>query len=42
MHFRDFDEVRADLDADLGEAVTIPGLVRQPTLTLRVRRSKKG
>ncbi|MGX1882192.1 DUF6286 domain-containing protein, partial [Streptomyces sp. NPDC055287] len=41
-HFRDLDEVRADLDATLGEAATTLGLSRQPTLTVRVRRSKKG
>jgi hypothetical protein len=41
-HFRDLDEVRADLDATLGEAVTFLGLARQPKLTVRVRRPKKG
>ncbi|MGW7466656.1 DUF6286 domain-containing protein [Streptomyces xantholiticus] len=41
-HFRDLDEVRADLDATLGEAVTTLGLSRQPTLSVRVRRPKKG
>ena len=41
-HFRDLEEVRADLDATLGEAVTFMGLARQPTLTVRVRRPKKG
>ncbi|MFG2723710.1 DUF6286 domain-containing protein [Streptomyces canus] len=41
-HFRDLDEVRGDLDAELGEAVTSLGLARQPTLALRVRRPKKG
>lgn len=41
-HFRDLDEVRADLDAELGEAVTSLGLARQPTLAVRVRRPKKG
>ncbi|MFD9395168.1 DUF6286 domain-containing protein [Streptomyces sp. NPDC060000] len=41
-HFRDLQEVRADLDAALGEAVTFLGLARQPTLTVRVRRPKKG
>jgi hypothetical protein len=41
-HFRDLDEVRADLDAALGEAMTTLGLSRQPTLSVRVRRSKKG
>ncbi|MGW0861073.1 DUF6286 domain-containing protein [Streptomyces sp. NPDC002611] len=41
-HFRDLEEVRADLDATLGEAVTSLGLARQPALTVRVRRPKKG
>ncbi|MFF8191401.1 DUF6286 domain-containing protein [Streptomyces bobili] len=41
-HFRDLEEVRADLDATLGEAVTALGLARQPTLTVHVRRPKKG
>ncbi|MDQ0714953.1 hypothetical protein QFZ55_004405 [Streptomyces luteogriseus] len=41
-HFRDLEEVRADLDATLGEAVTSLGLARQPALTVQVRRPKKG
>ncbi|MEU7068596.1 DUF6286 domain-containing protein [Streptomyces narbonensis] len=41
-HFRDLDEVRADLDAALGEAVATLGLARRPTLTVHVRRPKKG
>jgi hypothetical protein len=41
-HFRDLEEVRADLDATLGEAATSLGLARQPTLTVHVRRPKKG
>ncbi|UOB11354.1 alkaline shock response membrane anchor protein AmaP [Streptomyces sp. HP-A2021] len=41
-HFRDLEEVRADLDAKLGEAVTSMGLARQPALTVHVRRPKKG
>ncbi|MER5201112.1 DUF6286 domain-containing protein, partial [Streptomyces sp. NPDC002884] len=41
-HFRDLQEVHADLAATLGEAVTSLGLARQPTLTVRVRRPKKG
>ncbi|MFJ8718067.1 DUF6286 domain-containing protein [Streptomyces violaceus] len=41
-HFRDLEEVRADLDATLGEAVTSLGLARQPALTVRARRPKKG
>ncbi|MGW0610212.1 DUF6286 domain-containing protein [Streptomyces sp. NPDC002788] len=40
-HFRDLEEVRSDLDATLGEAVTSLGLARQPTLTVHVRRPKK-
>ncbi|MFJ3093961.1 DUF6286 domain-containing protein [Streptomyces hydrogenans] len=42
VHFRDLDEVRADLDAALGEAVEALGLARRPTLTVHVRRPKKG
>ncbi|MFI9580524.1 DUF6286 domain-containing protein [Streptomyces sp. NPDC052236] len=41
-HFRDLDEVRADLNAALGEVVTFLGLARQPTLTVHVQRPKKG
>ncbi|MFD3534879.1 DUF6286 domain-containing protein [Streptomyces sp. NPDC058664] len=41
-HFRDLDEVRADLDTALGEAVAALGLARRPTLTVHVRRPKKG
>ncbi|WP_149548741.1 DUF6286 domain-containing protein [Streptomyces marokkonensis] len=41
-HFRDIEDVRADLDSTLGEAVTFLGLARQPKLTVRVRRPKKG
>ncbi|MET9897196.1 DUF6286 domain-containing protein [Streptomyces sp. NPDC006446] len=41
-HFRNLDEVRADLNAELGQAVTSLGLARQPTLAVRVRRPKKG
>ncbi|MFJ1971143.1 DUF6286 domain-containing protein [Streptomyces sp. NPDC087903] len=40
-HFRDLEEVRADLDATLGEAVTSLRFARQPTLTVRVRRPKE-
>jgi hypothetical protein len=40
-HFRDLEEVRADLDATLGEAVTSLRLARQPTLAVRVRRPKR-
>jgi hypothetical protein len=41
-HFRGLDEVRADLDATLREALTTLGLSRQPTLSVHVRRPKKG
>lgn len=41
-HFRDLEEVRADLDAALSDAVTFLGLARQPRLTVQVRRPKKG
>ncbi|MET9678704.1 DUF6286 domain-containing protein [Streptomyces coeruleorubidus] len=41
-HFRDLEETRVDLDATLTEAVTSLGLARQPTLTVHVRRPKKG
>jgi hypothetical protein len=41
-HFRDLEEVRADLEATLGSAVTFLGLARQPTLIVHVRRPKKG
>ncbi|MEU6879050.1 DUF6286 domain-containing protein [Streptomyces sp. NPDC046712] len=41
-HFRDLEEIRADLDATLGEAVTSLGLARQPMLTVTARRPKKG
>ncbi|MER6469881.1 DUF6286 domain-containing protein [Streptomyces collinus] len=42
-HFRDLDEVRADLDAVLGDAVGGLGLSRVPALTVRVRRAgRKG
>ena len=40
-HFRDLEEVRADLDATLREVVTALGLARQPALTVHVRRPKK-
>ncbi|MFF3207613.1 DUF6286 domain-containing protein [Streptomyces sp. NPDC002962] len=41
-HFRGLEEVREDLAATMGEAVKSLGLARQPTLTVRVRRPKKG
>ncbi|MFB7215784.1 DUF6286 domain-containing protein [Streptomyces sp. NPDC056255] len=41
-HFRDLNEVHADLDAALSKAVTNLGLARKPTLDVRVRRPKKG
>ncbi|MEU6947500.1 DUF6286 domain-containing protein [Streptomyces sp. NPDC046316] len=42
VHFRELDEVRADLDAALGEAVSTLGLARPPTVSVRVRRPRKG
>ncbi|MET7295159.1 DUF6286 domain-containing protein [Streptomyces griseoloalbus] len=42
-HFRELDDVRADLDAVLDDAVRGLGLARPPTLSLRVRRpGRKG
>ncbi|GHH94471.1 DUF6286 domain-containing protein [Streptomyces capillispiralis] len=42
-HFRALDDVRADLDAVLGDAVRGLGLARPPSLSLRVRRpGRKG
>ncbi|MEV7076793.1 DUF6286 domain-containing protein [Streptomyces sp. NPDC093990] len=43
-HFRELDDVRADLDASLGEAVRGLGLARPPALSVHVARStgKKG
>ncbi|MFF7240798.1 DUF6286 domain-containing protein [Streptomyces collinus] len=42
-HFRDLDEVRADLDTVLGDAVGGLGLSRVPALSVRVRRAgRKG
>lgn len=42
-HFRDLDEVRADLDMTLAEAVQGLGLVRRPKLSMRVvRPGRKG
>jgi hypothetical protein len=41
-HFRDLEEVRADLEAELGDAVTSLGLSRTPSVAVRVRRPKKG
>ncbi|WP_333773208.1 DUF6286 domain-containing protein [Streptomyces sp. IBSBF 3136] len=38
-HFRDLDDVRADLDAVLGDAVGGLGLSRVPALSVRVRRA---
>ncbi|MFI7499179.1 DUF6286 domain-containing protein [Streptomyces sp. NPDC049687] len=40
-HFRDLEEVQADLDTTLGETVTSLRLARQPRLAVRVRRPKK-
>lgn len=41
-HFRDLNEVRADLNAALSKAVANLGLAQQPKLDVRVRRPKKG
>jgi hypothetical protein len=42
-HFRELDDVRADLDAVLGEAIRALGLARPPALSVRVRRpGRKG
>ncbi|WP_432014591.1 DUF6286 domain-containing protein [Streptomyces cucumeris] len=41
-HFRDLDEVRADLVTVLGEGIRQLGLARHPGLTVRVRRPAKG
>ncbi|MEV6181622.1 DUF6286 domain-containing protein [Streptomyces sp. NPDC052016] len=42
-HFRELDDVRADLDAVLGDAVRGLGLAHPPTLSVRVRRlGRKG
>ncbi|MFJ4573276.1 DUF6286 domain-containing protein [Streptomyces sp. NPDC088846] len=42
-HFRELDDVRADLDTVLGTAVGELGLARPPSLSVRVRRpAKKG
>ncbi|MCT9081894.1 DUF6286 domain-containing protein [Streptomyces fulvoviolaceus] len=42
-HFRELDDVRADLDATLAEAIRGLGLVRPPALSVRVARSgRKG
>ncbi|MFJ3228309.1 DUF6286 domain-containing protein [Streptomyces sp. NPDC086783] len=41
-HFRDLEEVRADLKAELGDAVTSLGLNRTPAVAVRVRRPRKG
>ncbi|MGW4072717.1 DUF6286 domain-containing protein [Streptomyces asiaticus] len=40
-HFRDLDEVRADLDAALHEGIRQLGLARPPALSVHVRRSAK-
>nr|WP_240929523.1 DUF6286 domain-containing protein [Streptomyces coryli] len=37
-HFRDLDDVRADLDAVLGEGINELGLARRPALSVHVRR----
>ncbi|MEU9914663.1 DUF6286 domain-containing protein [Streptomyces sp. NPDC051001] len=42
-HFRELDDVRADLDATLAEAISGLGLARPPALSVQVRRpGKKG
>ncbi|MCX4810096.1 MULTISPECIES: DUF6286 domain-containing protein [unclassified Streptomyces] len=42
-HFRELDDVRADLDAVLGDAITGLGLARPPALSVHVGRSgRKG
>lgn len=42
-HFRELDDVHAELDAALGEAIRGLGLARPPALSVRVRRpGKKG
>ena len=42
-HFRDLDEVRAELDATLTETVRGLGLSRKPALSVRVRKpGRKG
>ncbi|WP_330176455.1 alkaline shock response membrane anchor protein AmaP [Streptomyces sp. NBC_01498] len=40
-HFRELDDVRADLDAALGTGIGELGLVKPPALSVRVRRPKK-
>ncbi|MCZ4121101.1 DUF6286 domain-containing protein [Streptomyces sp. H39-S7] len=41
-HFRDLDEVRADLDTALTEGLVQLGLARSPALTIHVQRAQKG
>jgi hypothetical protein len=41
-HFRDLDDVRADLDAVLGDGIRQLGLARRPGLSVHVRRPAKG
>ncbi|WP_329389292.1 DUF6286 domain-containing protein [Streptomyces sp. NBC_01716] len=41
-HFRELDDVRADLDSALGTGIGDLGLVRPPALSVHVRRPKKG
>ncbi|MFH0521210.1 DUF6286 domain-containing protein [Streptomyces sp. M41] len=42
-HFRDLDDVRADLDVTLADAIMGLGLARPPSLSVRVRRAgRKG
>ncbi len=41
-HFRDLHEVRGDLDSTLGDGIRQLGLARRPSLSVHVRRPKKG
>lgn len=41
VHFRDLDDVRADLDAVLADGIRELGLARQPSLAVHVRRPRK-
>ncbi|MEV4436104.1 DUF6286 domain-containing protein [Streptomyces sp. NPDC049555] len=41
-HFRDLDEVRTDVNSALADGVRALGLVREPSLSVHVRRPPKG